>query len=48
MSALHKCAELLLERETIDGEDLQAILVAEQSEQYLKEDEPSVSIPYRP
>ena len=48
MSALHKCAELLLERETIDGEDLQAILVTEQSEQYLKEDEPSVSIPYRP
>ncbi len=48
MSALHKCAELLLERESIDGEDLQAILLAEQSEQYLKEDEPSVSIPYRP
>ena len=48
MSALHKCADLLMERETIDGEDLQAILVTEQAQQYLKEDEPSVSIPYRP
>ena len=47
LSALHKCADLLMERETIDGEDLQAILVAEQSEQYLKTDEPSVAIPYR-
>jgi hypothetical protein len=36
-----------MERETIDGEDLQAILVAEQAEQYLKTDEPSVAIPYR-
>jgi cell division protease FtsH len=47
MDVLHKCADLLMERETIDGEDLQALLVEAQSKQYLKEDEPSVSIPYR-
>ena len=48
ISVLHACAELLLEREQIDGEDLQALLVEAQSEQYLKPDEPSISIPYRP
>lgn len=48
LDVLHKCAELLMEREQIDGEDLQALLVEAQSKQYLKGDEPSVSIPYRP
>ena len=48
IDVLHRCAELLLERESIDGEDLQALLVEAQSEQYLKSDEPSVTIPYRP
>ena len=47
ISVLHACSELLLEREQIDGEDLQALLVEAQSEQYLKPDEPSISIPYR-
>ncbi len=45
---LHRCADLLMEREQIDGEDLQALLVEAQAEQYLKRDEPSVTIPYRP
>lgn len=47
ISVLHACSDLLMEREQIDGEDLQALLVEAQSEQYLKSDEPSVSIPYR-
>jgi cell division protease FtsH len=47
IGVLHACAELLLEREQIDGEDLQALLVEAQSQQYLKDDEPSVTIPYR-
>lgn len=36
-----------MEREQIDGEDLQALLVEAQSQQYLKSDEPSATIPYR-
>ncbi|KAL4439893.1 hypothetical protein ABPG75_002894 [Micractinium tetrahymenae] len=48
IDVLHKCADLLMEREQIDGEDLQALLVEAQAEQYLKSDEPSVTIPYRP
>ena len=47
INVLHACAELLLEREQIDGEDLQALLVEAQSQQYLKPDEPSATIPYR-
>ena len=47
INVLHACAELLLEREQIDGEDLQALLVEAQSQQYLKTDEPSATIPYR-
>lgn len=47
IQVLHRCADLLLEREQIDGEDLQALLVEAQALQYLKDDEPSVSIPYR-
>jgi cell division protease FtsH len=47
IAVLHKTADLLMEREQIDGEDLQALLVEAQAEQYLKSDEPSVSIPYR-
>eukprot|EP00887_Chlorella_sp_A99_P000458 scaffold17.g458.t1 len=47
ISVLHRCADLLMEREQLDGEDLQALLVEAQAEQYLKADEPSVSIPYR-
>jgi cell division protease FtsH len=47
INVLHECADLLMEREQIDGEDLQALLVEAQAEQYLKPDEPSVTIPYR-
>ena len=73
ISVLHECADLLMEREQIDGEDLQvrlgggegfvsvtrvcglegqllvhALVQAEaQAEQYLKPDEPSVTIPDR-
>jgi len=47
ISVLHACADLLIEREQIDGEDLQALLVEAQSQQYLKTDEPTATIPYR-
>jgi cell division protease FtsH len=48
IAVLHACAALLLEKESIDGEELQALLVEARSEQYLKEDAPAVTIPYRP
>jgi cell division protease FtsH len=48
IQVLHRCADLLMEKEQIDGEDLQALLVEAQAQQYLKTDEPSISIPYRP
>lgn len=47
INVLHKTADMLMEREQIDGEDLQALLVEAQAEQYLKSDEPSVTIPYQ-
>ncbi|GAB4823615.1 hypothetical protein N2152v2_010661 [Parachlorella kessleri] len=47
ISVLHRCADLLMEREQIDGEDMQALLVEAQAEQYLKADEPSVNLPYQ-
>ncbi|KAL6779055.1 FTSH1 [Auxenochlorella protothecoides x Auxenochlorella symbiontica] len=48
ISVLHRTAEILLEKEQMDGEELQALLLEAQSEQYLKSDQPDVSIPYRP
>ena len=47
IGVLHACSDLLMEREQIDGEDLQALLVEAQSQQYLKDDEPGITIPYR-
>jgi cell division protease FtsH len=48
IDVLHATAEMLMERESIDGEDLAGLLVKAKSQQYLKSDEPSMSIPYRP
>ena len=47
MELLHKVAALLLENEQVDGEELQAMIFEAQTEAYIKEDEPSVSLPYR-
>lgn len=43
---LHKIAAKLMENEQVDGEELQAMIFSENSEQYMKDDA-SVTIPYR-
>ncbi|CAD7699626.1 unnamed protein product [Ostreobium quekettii] len=44
---LHKTAAVLMEKETIDGEEFEQIIMASQATQYLKKDAPSVTIPYQ-
>ncbi|GBF98640.1 cell division protease [Raphidocelis subcapitata] len=44
---LHKVAAVLVEKENIDGEEFQQIVLESQAEQYLKSDAPGVSIPYQ-
>ncbi|KAK9795915.1 hypothetical protein WJX73_001860 [Symbiochloris irregularis] len=44
---LHKIAAKLIENEQVDGEELMAMIFSENSGQYLKEDAPGVTIPYR-
>jgi cell division protease FtsH len=43
---LHKTAEVLMEKEQIDGDEFQRIVAATEAQQYLKEDA-DVQIPYR-
>jgi cell division protease FtsH len=43
---LHKTAAVLLEKEQIDGDQFARIIQESQAEQYLKADEPSVTVPY--
>ena len=47
ISILHKVAAVLLEKEQIDGEEFQNIILEEQAAQYLKEDAPGVEVPYQ-
>eukprot|EP00892_Ulva_mutabilis_P006157 jgi/Ulvmu1/3913/UM018_0136.1 len=44
---LHAVAAVLLEKENIDGDEFQNIILASQARQYLKEDAPGVAIPYK-
>ena len=43
---LHKTANVLMEKEQIDGDEFQKIIAEAQAEQYLKNDA-EVDIPYR-
>ena len=47
IQVLHKTAERLLESEQMDGDEFARIVAESQAEQYLKNDEPSVSVPYQ-
>ncbi len=47
IAVLHKTADVLMEREQIDGEEFQRIVMDAQAEQYLKADEPGVGVPYK-
>jgi cell division protease FtsH len=44
---LHKTAAVLMEKENIDGDEFQQIILESQADQYLKQDAPGVSIPYQ-
>ena len=44
---LHKTADILMEREQIDGDEFLRIIMESQAEQYLKADEPSMEVPYQ-
>lgn len=44
---LHKTAAVLMEKENIDGDEFQQIILESQAEQYLKQDAPEMTIPYQ-
>ncbi|KAF8069387.1 FTSH1 [Scenedesmus sp. PABB004] len=44
---LHKTAAVLMEKENIDGDEFQQIILASQAQQYLKRDCPGITIPYQ-
>lgn len=48
IEVLHKTADILMEREQIDGDEFLRIIMESQAEQYLKADEPSMTVPYQP
>jgi cell division protease FtsH len=47
VEVLHSIAALLIEKENVDGEEFQQIILASQAQQYLKNDAPGVTIPYQ-
>ena len=47
IEVLHKTADILMEREQIDGDEFLRIIMESQAEQYLKADEPSMEVPYQ-
>jgi cell division protease FtsH len=46
IDVLHSVADVLMEKENIDGEEFERIMLGAKSELYLKQDEPSVKVPY--
>eukprot|EP00894_Picocystis_sp_ML_P004584 jgi/Pico_ML_1/55101/g850.t1 len=46
IKVMHKTAEILLEKETIDGEEFQGVVAEYRASMYLKEHAPEVTIPY--
>ncbi|GAX84001.1 hypothetical protein CEUSTIGMA_g11426.t1 [Chlamydomonas eustigma] len=48
IETLHKIANVLIEKENIDGDEFQQIIMASKADQYLKPDAPGVTIPYQP
>ena len=47
IDVLHKTAAVLLEQENLDGDEFLKILMESQAEQYLKADNPDVTVPYK-
>lgn len=47
IDVLHKTAARLLEKESIDGDEFLRIVTECEAVQYLKDDAPAVTVPYR-
>jgi cell division protease FtsH len=47
VSVLHKVADVLIEKENIDGEEFMNIIQDSKVSQYLKRDAPGITIPYQ-
>eukprot|EP01023_Acetabularia_acetabulum_P046648 TRINITY_DN4832_c0_g1_i1.p1 TRINITY_DN4832_c0_g1~~TRINITY_DN4832_c0_g1_i1.p1 ORF type:complete len:714 (-),score=210.84 TRINITY_DN4832_c0_g1_i1:195-2336(-) len=47
IDVLHKTASILMEKENMDGDEFQRIVIESGASQYLKEDAPEVQIPYQ-
>lgn len=47
IGVLHRVADVLLEKEQIDGDEFQRIMMEEQASQYLKADSPETTVPYQ-
>lgn len=47
INVLHEVAAVLMEKENIDGDEFQKIVMASSAKQYLKDDAPGVTIPYQ-
>jgi len=47
IAVLHRTAEILLEKENIDGEQFQNIFLEIEAEMYLKQDSPQTSVPFQ-
>ena len=47
MNLLHKTAEMLIEKEVVDGDEFEKLVIESKAEQYLKKDAPNVTIPYQ-
>jgi cell division protease FtsH len=44
---LHKVAAILIEKENMDGDEFNRIVLESKAKQYLKDDAPAVTIPYQ-
>ena len=47
MEILHELSARLIEKENVDGDEFEKIILASGAQQYLKDDAPEVSVPYQ-
>ncbi|CEF99106.1 Peptidase M41 [Ostreococcus tauri] len=47
IAVLHAVAEVLMEKENIDGDEFEQIMLKAKSELYLKADNPTITVPYQ-
>ena len=47
IDALHAVTDLLLDKENVDGDEFERLLLEMGCKQYLKADEPSIAVPFQ-